>query len=279
MNFWDKSRPLSRAERLAVAGTILVWLGAVLLAVGMVLAYRHIQLETRAYAGPLPTTFVATETPLVTPTMTSAASTLAATPTPSPTPTRFRREPRPDPLTTLMPAGTQTPSRPTPTPTLTPTPNWPPPATAPPSRLVIPAIEVDATVVPVGWQTVEEGGKLVRVWDVADYAVGWHKTSAYPGHGDNVVMNGHHNIRGKVFRYLVDLEAGDEVIVYVGETTYRYQVVEKHILEEKNAPTEVREQNARWIAPTDDERVTLVTCWPYTNNTHRVIVVAKPLFD
>ena len=30
------------------------------------------------------------------------------------------------------------------------------------------------------------------------------------------------------------------------------------------------------LAPTDDVRVTLVTCWPYTNNTHRVIVVAKP---
>jgi sortase (surface protein transpeptidase) len=22
--------------------------------------------------------------------------------------------------------------------------------------------------------------------------------------------------------------------------------------------------------------VTLITCWPYTNNTHRVIVIAKP---
>jgi sortase (surface protein transpeptidase) len=22
--------------------------------------------------------------------------------------------------------------------------------------------------------------------------------------------------------------------------------------------------------------VTLVTCWPYTNNTHRVMVIAKP---
>jgi len=38
----------------------------------------------------------------------------------------------------------------------------------------------------------------------------------------------------------------------------------------------VRQENARWIAPTDDERLTLVTCWPYTNNTHRVVVVAKP---
>jgi LPXTG-site transpeptidase (sortase) family protein len=39
----------------------------------------------------------------------------------------------------------------------------------------------------------------------------------------------------------------------------------------------VRQANARWIGPFNDERLTLVTCWPYTNNTHRVIVVAKPV--
>jgi len=279
VSFWDEPRPLSRTERLAMAGTILIWFGAVLLAVGMVLAYQHVQLETRAYAGSAPTDFAVTET--ATPTVTTAAVALLTTPTPSPTPTHFRREPRPDPWTTPTPAhpqGTVRPS-PTPKPTATPTPNFPPPADAPPSRLVIPAINVDATVVPVGWETVEEGGRLVSVWDVADYAVGWHKTSAYPGHGENVVMNGHHKIRGKVFRYLVDVQAGDEVIVYVGDTAYRYQVTEKHILKEKDAPAEVRERNARWIAPTGDERVTLVTCWPYTNNTHRVIVVAKPIID
>jgi len=38
----------------------------------------------------------------------------------------------------------------------------------------------------------------------------------------------------------------------------------------------VRRQNARWIAPTTDERLTLVTCWPYTGNSHRLIIVAKP---
>jgi sortase A len=39
---------------------------------------------------------------------------------------------------------------------------------------------------------------------------------------------------------------------------------------------EKRLENARWIGPFPDERLTLVTCWPYTNNTHRVIVIAKP---
>jgi sortase A len=152
----------------------------------------------------------------------------------------------------------------------------PPPATAPPDRIVAPAIGLDASVVPVGWKTVEENGQEVTEWEVADYAAGWHKTSAYPGNVGNTVISGHHNIRGEVFRYVVNLEPGHIVDLYVGQTIYRYVVTEKYILSEKGMPPDVRQENARWIAPTDDERLTLVTCWPYTNNTHRVVVVAKP---
>jgi LPXTG-site transpeptidase (sortase) family protein len=28
---------------------------------------------------------------------------------------------------------------------------------------------------------------------------------------------------------------------------------------------------------TPDERVTLITCWPYTTYTHRLIVIGKPI--
>jgi sortase A len=66
------------------------------------------------------------------------------------------------------------------------------------------------------------------------------------------------------------------VQIHVGGQAYDYKVVEKHILKEKGEPPEVRQQNAKWIAPTEDERLTMVTCWPYTNNTHRLVVVAKP---
>jgi sortase A len=43
-------------------------------------------------------------------------------------------------------------------------------------------------------------------------------------------------------------------------------------------PLSVRRKNAQWIMPTGDERLTLVTCWPYEwpGNSHRVIVVARP---
>jgi len=75
----------------------------------------------------------------------------------------------------------------------------------------------------------------------------------------------------------VDLKPGDEITLYVEDKPYTYYVAQTMILPEKGQPLETRRENARWIMPTVDERVTLVTCWPYTNNTHRVIVVAAPM--
>jgi sortase A len=123
----------------------------------------------------------------------------------------------------------------------------------------------------------EENGQQYSIWQVPDGVVGWHKTSAYPGHPGNIVLNGHHNIKGQVFRYLIDLEVGDQAVLYAGDRLYYYQITEKHILKEKGEPPEVQRENARWIAPTEDERLTMVTCWPYTNNTHRLVIVAKPV--
>jgi sortase A len=153
----------------------------------------------------------------------------------------------------------------------------PPPASKPPDRLIIPAIELDSSIVPVSWYSVEEGGSQYSVWEVADRVVGWHKTAALPGNVGNIVLSGHHNIQGQIFRYLVDLEPGDHVLVYVEDQAYYYAVTEKMILKEKGEPAQVRQQNATWIGPTKDERLTMVTCWPYTNNTHRLVVIAKPI--
>jgi sortase A len=119
----------------------------------------------------------------------------------------------------------------------------------------------------------------MSIWDVADYAVGWHKNSALPGHQGNIVLSGHHNINGEVFRYIVDLEAGDFITLYAGDRPYFYQVENKFIIKDTGEPDEVRRQNARWIGPFSDQRLTLIACWPYTNNTHRVIVIAKPMVD
>jgi len=150
------------------------------------------------------------------------------------------------------------------------------PATTPPTRILAPSIGLDATVFTVGWKLIERDGKFASVWETADYAAGYHQDSALPGHVGNTVLSGHHNIKGEVFRRLLDLEPGDAVILIAEGREYRYAVERKMILKEKGVSEEQRVQNAHWIAPTSDERLTLVTCWPYTGNTHRVIVVAKP---
>lgn len=144
----------------------------------------------------------------------------------------------------------------------------------PPTRIVIPAINLDAPIEPVGWSQVNG----VSAWDIPNhFAAGWLKTSAPLGRSGNTVLDGHHNIAGEVFRYLVDLKAGDVIQVYSGDHLVMYEVTALHILPDRDQPLEVRRQNAQWIQPTLDERLTLVTCWPYTNNTHRLIVVAKPI--
>jgi sortase A len=146
-----------------------------------------------------------------------------------------------------------------------------------PTHLVIESVGIDSKIIAVGWNVIEKDSHEYSIWQVADYAVGWHKTTAMLGQPGNSVMAGHHNVNGEVFRDLVNVEVGDRVVAYAGGERFEYEVELKTIVKEKGEPIEVRRRNAEWIAPTDDERLTFVTCWPYTNNTHRVIVVAKPI--
>lgn len=151
------------------------------------------------------------------------------------------------------------------------------PSRYPPTRIIAPAIKLDAPVESTGWSTIEQNGDLLSVWNIPEFAAGWHQNSALPGQGSNVVFSGHHNIGGEVFRDLVDLKVGDEITVQADAYEYHYKITDRFIVPERDASVEQRAQNAQWIQPTVDERITLVTCWPYNNNTHRLIVVAKPL--
>jgi sortase A len=143
---------------------------------------------------------------------------------------------------------------------------------------VAPAIQLDAEVVTMGWKKVLQNGRQTPVWVVPSNAAGWHINSAPAGQPGNTVISGHNNVEGEVFRYVSELEVGDTITLYAGDDGYTYTVQEKHLLKEAGEPASVRRQNAEWIAPTDDVRLTLVTCWPYSwpGNTHRVIVVARP---
>ena len=147
-----------------------------------------------------------------------------------------------------------------------------------PVRLVIPALEIDAPVWEVGLEEIVQGEQTYYQWSVpAGFAAGWHNDSAPLGQPGNTVINGHHNVYGEIFRNLVDLEIGTEFTLYDESGSHTYRIAEQYILLERGQPIETRIQNASWIEPTDDERVTIVTCWPYTDNSHRVIVVAYPV--
>ncbi len=233
-----------------------------------------------AVTAPLPATHTPLPTSDDTPTALPMAPTATGEATPDLLPDWSITPQEPEESETTEPPSASQPPPPTltPRPTLLPTPTSPPPAIDPPTRIVAPAIELDARIVPMGWEIVDHDGTMVSEWVVPENAAGWHLNSALPGHAENVVLSGHHNIKGKVFRYVVDLNPGDEVTLYVGDTPYTYLVAEKYILKEAGMPLSTRKKNAQWIMPSGDERLTLVTCWPYEwpGNSHRVIVVARP---
>lgn len=148
-----------------------------------------------------------------------------------------------------------------------------------PDRIVIPAIGLDAPVVVAEFNFTQIEGETFGQWLApSEYAAGWHPNSALLGEPGNTVINGHHNEFGKVFEKIVDLKVGDEIDVYSKGRKFAYVVANPPMkLLELYQNVETRLNNARWLAHTDDERLTLVTCWPPLSNTYRVIVVARPM--
>jgi sortase A len=199
----------------------------------------------------------------------AASSAVAAAPTPTSLPA------------TQAPTATVTAVPPTPAPTATTAPAAPPPAPAPapqvPSRIVAKSIGLDVKIIPVGWREVtNKDGSKTAEWIVANYAASWHKTSAKLGEIGNTVLTGHNNIVGEVFRHLEDFKIGDLVTIYGGNQAFQYKVAEKFIVQEVGVPYSQRLENAKWIDHFDDERVTLMSCWPYTGDSHRIFVILRP---
>ena len=60
------------------------------------------------------------------------------------------------------------------------------------------------------------------------------------------------------------------------EERYDYVITEFYRLKDTGVSLAQRVANARYMLPTADTRLTLITCWPPTNNTHRLVVIAVP---
>lgn len=100
-------------------------------------------------------------------------------------------------------------------------------------------------------------------WEALKRGVGQHIGSANPGQNGNLVLSGHNDIYGEVFRYLDQLQPGDEIVVHTAQTSYTYTVTGQMLV----APTFVEV-----MFPTPDATLTLISCFPYRINTQRIII-------
>ncbi len=120
-------------------------------------------------------------------------------------------------------------------------------------RIQIPAIGVDAPVVQGdGWEQLKRG-------------VAQHIGTPNPADAGNIVLSGHNDIYGEVFRDLDRLDPGDKVILFTSQRQYTYVITGTQMVE----PTTVEV-----MAPTSDARVTLISCHPYLVDAHRIVVTA-----
>jgi LPXTG-site transpeptidase (sortase) family protein len=126
-----------------------------------------------------------------------------------------------------------------------------------PSRLRIPVMFLDS---PVHEVVVNMG-----VWEVSPMQIGHHEGTANPGETGNMVLAGHRDINSALFRELDRLKPGDDVFVSNSLREYRYVVKESIVVSPDH--TEVMD-------PTDDKRVTLITCTPIGLATQRLVVRA-----
>lgn len=137
-------------------------------------------------------------------------------------------------------------------------------------RIVAPSINLDTKVYEVYG--------INGVWEVAEYAAGHLYSSMNPGEGGNVVLSGHNNWKGEVFRYLENLKSGAEIDLWTqAGKKYVYKVREIDKLKEVGVSYAQRVKNGQVMNNTPQEQLTLITCWPYTTFTHRLIVIADPV--
>jgi sortase A len=134
--------------------------------------------------------------------------------------------------------------------------NLPVPTAAPQNgiRIQIPAIGVDAPVIQGdGWEQLKKG-------------VAQHPGTTDPGQSGNMVLSGHNDVFGEVFRDLDQLKPGDEIVLFTNQQSYPYLVTGWVLVQ----PTQVEVMDA-----TRDATITLISCYPYLVDTQRIVVKAR----
>ena len=106
------------------------------------------------------------------------------------------------------------------------------------TRLQIPKIDLDAVVV--------EGTRYRQLAVAPGHMTG----TPAPGDSGNAVVTAH---RDTFFRHIYELQKGDTILVQRNGKTFTFEVTGKKIVEPEDVSV---------IAPSEDARLTLITCYP-----------------
>jgi hypothetical protein len=193
---------------------------------------------------------------------------------------------------TVLPTSVPSTAIPTLTPRPTPTSTPVPPSL--PVRIVIPDLKMDAPVTEMVWQAVQTASGPQAEWVIPENSAGHHANSVSLGVPGNVVISGHNNVFGKVFEpislawdedrkkqvdavtYSSDILNGRPIQLYSADgRKFEYRVTSFYRLSEAGVSLEQRLANARYMDPTPDAVLTLITCWPPWSNTYRLVVRAS----
>lgn len=143
--------------------------------------------------------------------------------------------------------------------------------------LMIPKIKVNVPVV----ANVDGGNPNEYLWRVTQGVAHFKRREfanitvdgALPGEGGNIFLFGHSQIPGRdtsdykgVFNDLHKLVPGDRIVVMNQGTWYEYRVAQGEVVSKKAL---------EYLSPTDQETLTLMTCWPLGLDIQRYIVRAK----
>ncbi len=121
-------------------------------------------------------------------------------------------------------------------------------------RIQIPALNVDAPIVQGdGWEQLKKG-------------VGQHLGTPNPGKVGNMVFSAHNDVYGEIFRYLDQLQPGDEILIFTQQRQYVYVISGTQVVE----PTQVEV-----MAATNNPTATLISCYPYLKDNQRIVVFAN----
>lgn len=146
----------------------------------------------------------------------------------------------------------------------------------PDTRLVIPRINRNVPIVQVRAENL-----LKREWDSLEkdmmealrYGIVHFPGTAMPGEHGNIALTGHSSYfpwdpgRFKdVFALLHEVQMGDKILLYHKQTKYIYEVTDIKI---------VKPDDINVLDPTEDDRLTLITCTPIGTDLRRLVVTAK----